>query len=352
MIYFSVIIPVYNGEKYLEKAINSIVNQPVKELEIIIVDDGSIDGTSELCDRYVATYKNIHVIHQKNQGVSAARNKGIECARGKYVLFLDSDDTFVENAINYNMVKECQKGYDVILYSSLITNVDRNRYGPDIIMRDSVFPGKRALPTSGHLGSGLYRKDILIKNHVYFDEGIRLNEDFAFKMKAMYAARIIKTTSSFLYIYSTTPGSTRYTEKNYYDFVAAWEKVLDWLNGYKDDENILQTRIFVQTKILSRLLLYSKLFVQQGHNKKELYNELCRLNAWDKLKTMPVDLMIPGQKKDLLRFQKSLDTFVYAAKLEGYKITIGRILLRNRAIRYIRDLKRMPWKKIEEIRIQ
>lgn len=91
----SIIIPVYNAEKYLEKCIESLLNQTIflQDMEIILIDDGSTDGSAEIYQEYVQKYKNIIAIKQENQGVSVARNAGIQAAKGKYIMFLDSDDT-------------------------------------------------------------------------------------------------------------------------------------------------------------------------------------------------------------------------------------------------------------------
>lgn len=88
----SIIVPVYNVEQYLSKCIDSIINQTYKNLEIILIDDGSTDKSGEICDKYKNEDKRIIVIHQLNGGVSAARNTGIGVAKGKYILFIDSDD--------------------------------------------------------------------------------------------------------------------------------------------------------------------------------------------------------------------------------------------------------------------
>ena len=88
----SIIVPVYNVEKYLSKCLDSIINQTYKNLEIILIDDGSTDKSGEICDKYKNEDKRIIVIHQLNGGVSAARNTGIGVAKGRYILFIDSDD--------------------------------------------------------------------------------------------------------------------------------------------------------------------------------------------------------------------------------------------------------------------
>lgn len=88
----SIIVPIYAVEQYLEKCIDSLLAQTYKDIEIILVDDGSPDRCGEICDRYAAADKRVVVIHQQNQGVSAARNAGIDAAKGEYVAFVDSDD--------------------------------------------------------------------------------------------------------------------------------------------------------------------------------------------------------------------------------------------------------------------
>ena len=88
----SVIVPVYNSEKYLERCVESVMASSLKNLEIILVNDGSSDCSDKLCDRLAQRDKRIVVIHQQNAGVSAARNRGLEKAEGKYFAFVDSDD--------------------------------------------------------------------------------------------------------------------------------------------------------------------------------------------------------------------------------------------------------------------
>ena len=88
----SIIIPVYNGERYLQKAIDSALAQTLHDLEIICVDDGSTDGSAAILDGYAAKDPRVKVIHRRNEGVSAARNAGIDVADGRYIYFLDADD--------------------------------------------------------------------------------------------------------------------------------------------------------------------------------------------------------------------------------------------------------------------
>lgn len=113
----SIIIPVYNTEKYLERCVNSIIEQIESECEIILINDGSTDGSEKLCNQLTSLYpKYISVIHKKNEGLSIARNTGIEYAKGKYILCVDSDDT-----LNKNLLK--------ILLEEIKTNIDIYEFG-------------------------------------------------------------------------------------------------------------------------------------------------------------------------------------------------------------------------------
>ena len=98
----SVIIPVYNVEKYLRRCLDSVIAQTYQNLEIICVDDGSIDDSGKICDQYAVRDARIKVIHQENQGLSAARNRGLDAAEGEYIAFVDSDDYILED-----MYKRC-----------------------------------------------------------------------------------------------------------------------------------------------------------------------------------------------------------------------------------------------------
>lgn len=114
----SVIIPVYNVEKYLNQCIESIINQTYKNLEIILIDDGSTDNSGEICENYSKKDPRIKVIHQKNSGVSSARNKGIDIATGKYINFIDSDDYIEEDMIEYLYGLLQQENADISMCSA------------------------------------------------------------------------------------------------------------------------------------------------------------------------------------------------------------------------------------------
>ncbi|HJG67480.1 MULTISPECIES: glycosyltransferase family 2 protein [Bacilli] len=117
----TVVIPIYNVERYVEQCLQSVINQTYKNLQIILVDDGSTDSSGEICDRFAAQDSRVQVIHQKNAGLSAARNVGIEFAKGEFISFIDSDDFVETNYIErlYTEIKAYNAQIAVCEYSRL-----------------------------------------------------------------------------------------------------------------------------------------------------------------------------------------------------------------------------------------
>ncbi|MBR3739393.1 MAG: glycosyltransferase family 2 protein [Clostridia bacterium] len=111
----TVIIPVYNGKKYLSEALRSVIHQSYQNLEILVVDDGSTDGSAEICDQFAARDRRIRVIHQENKGLSAARNAGIEIMTGQALMFLDADDAFHPNIVQILLETMNREKADIVM---------------------------------------------------------------------------------------------------------------------------------------------------------------------------------------------------------------------------------------------
>ena len=117
----SIIVPVYNSEKYLDACIDSILSQSFRDFELILVDDGSKDSSAQICDEYASQDTRVRVIHKANGGVSAARNDGLDIAKGEYITFIDSDDwverEYLETLSNY-------RDYDIVFFSPRVIYED------------------------------------------------------------------------------------------------------------------------------------------------------------------------------------------------------------------------------------
>ena len=142
----SVIVPVYNAEKYLEKAVNSLTNQTFKNLEIILIDDGSKDASPKICDSLMSKDERIKVIHGENKGASHARNKGVEIAKGEYIAFVDADDTVNKEYISfmYSKIIEhhamvCIVGYNKIYKEKFDNNnFDKENFDEEKLNKEKL----------------------------------------------------------------------------------------------------------------------------------------------------------------------------------------------------------------------
>ena len=129
----SVIVPVYNAKNYIEKTLNSILSQSIDSLEIIVINDGSTDGSKDILDYYDKTYSNIKVIHQENKGVSISRNLGILLATGEYIGFVDSDDLLDEKMYESMYKKAISYDADICICGFIEEDLNKN------ILRKYIF---------------------------------------------------------------------------------------------------------------------------------------------------------------------------------------------------------------------
>ncbi len=196
----SIIIPIYNTSKYLSKCIESAINQTYKNIEIILVNDGSTDDSPNICNHYKNKYKNVKVIHKENGGLSDARNAGINLALGKYILFLDSDDSLDQYAIEklyeninfYNSDMAIPNTYIQVDEKSQ-KRTKRNHFKSKYFSED---PNKFVLQIIIQQGrawrahSLLYKSSIIKNNNIYFPVGFT-SEDIIFNLNFLTFAKKI-----------------------------------------------------------------------------------------------------------------------------------------------------------------
>ena len=202
----TVVIPVYNVEKYLKRCIDSILIQEWKNYEILLVDDGSTDNSPQICEDYAKAYDIISVIHKENGGLSEARNTGISNAEGEYVYFLDSDDWIEPNTFSdlAEVIESDQ--YDIISFNQEFVKSEH-----DIIKSDSKrtkrLTGKEALIDmfsygfiTGFATDKIYRKALFTKNTIQFPVG-KYYEDLGTNYKLFLAAKKVYATNQKYYHY-------------------------------------------------------------------------------------------------------------------------------------------------------
>lgn len=207
-ILISVIIPVYKAEKYLNKCIDSVLNQTFKNFELILVDDGSPDNSGAICDEYAKKDSRIKVVHKQNGGSSSARNAGIKVAQGEFINFIDSDDTIPNDSLE-NLIK-VQKENDAdfvcgVLESSYSNNAIQkipfiNKYFDlhEIIDADSeIFLSKHFRGPC----TKLFRRSILQEEHLFFNEDILYGEDTIFVYEYLSKCKKVQCANIVVYNY-------------------------------------------------------------------------------------------------------------------------------------------------------
>lgn len=242
----SIIIPVYNAEKHLRRCVDSVLAQTHTNLEIILVNDGSTDGSEKICEEYRMKDSRITVLHKENGGVSSARNLALEHIRGDYVMFVDSDDWIEENMCG-TMIDEA-----LVHNAMLVISLGINRDAEGNLMDEGELDGKgnsRVIDVSGEFSflaeyapgvvwGNLYHGDCI--SGLRFDEDIFLGEDTLFFARAVKRCSQIVVLSQRFYNYVNYASSAAHgllDEKRMTNLLA-WDRIKDL---YKDNQRIYYT---------------------------------------------------------------------------------------------------------------
>ena len=232
----SVIMPVYNVEKYLARAMDSIVLQTYKNLEIICVNDGSTDGSLKILQKYAKRDKRIRIISQKNQGLSVARNTGYDVATGDYVYFIDTDDYAALGLFEKfaNTVKKERRTIDIFMFNGLFYYEYKTPYGASIGKTGAVQnwgnfaqshfkdwrEHKNSLDLEMAMWTKIYRKAFLDKYHIRSAAGC-VFQDKLFNAEAYLATKNLYLIEDYMYTYRKQPESILHTlKKNVFDCYA------------------------------------------------------------------------------------------------------------------------------------
>ena len=263
-----VIVPIYNVEKYIERCINSILNQTYKNIEIILVDDGSPDMCPKICDEFAKKNSRINVIHQENRGLSAARNIGLSKANGKYICFIDSDDYIDKDMISTlytNLIR-----YDAEI--SCCGHVDVYESGKIVKTKENLI---EVFDTMEALRIFLYTQkiDVIAWNKMYcrslfddvcFTEGKLFEDHFTIYKLLSKTKKIVNTTQP-LYYYckrSTSIGGMAFSEKNYQLKEALEQETVYIKNCYPQIEHDINICYSIWL-----LVLYNKMILFGRHDK-------------------------------------------------------------------------------------
>lgn len=215
----SIIVPVYNAEKYIDNCVTSVVNQTYSKWELLLIDDGSFDSSGMICDNYSRLNSRIRVVHQKNLGVSAARNRGIECAEGEYIAFLDVDDALPQESLKTLVNSLIDNNADVAMGITCGEKWE-NHSGVEIWKgEDGIRYSLMDDPYTCAAWGKLYRRELI--GETRFDREIKINEDSLFVFQIMCKKPVCVCVNKEIYQYIQVSGSasrSAFSEK-YFDIL-------------------------------------------------------------------------------------------------------------------------------------
>lgn len=322
--FFSIIVPIYNIEKYLEKCINSILSQQFVDFELILVDDGSTDGCPGICDKYGKKDKRVRVIHKKNEGLVKARESGLFCSEGKYVGYVDGDDWVKDNWLASVAKVIEKKNPDVISYNAMLVFPGKKKkvkltiasgYYDKKSMSQKIYPIMLYNKNENFYNFGVYpsvsckifKREIIWKNRC-LDSRLTMGEDAACVYKCLLDAESFYVMEDYFYYYRQNQQSMT----NAYD-----------PNRFQEYElllNYMQEKLGIEAYGLKEQLRYHKAF----RVKHAVLNESkAKGNLWTRRKLLKRKMFQYGYENvfDGLTMNKMSFTtkiFVYLLRHRGY----------------------------------
>ena len=305
----SIIVPVYNVEKYIERCIDSILEQSYEEIEVLLIDDGSTDNSGKICDEASQKDKRITVVHKKNGGLSDARNVGLELCKGDWILFVDSDDCINKYVVQICIESATKKdGADIIWFN--YTNVEDNqnvdfrekKVAMEMQTETGALAVKRCFMNVGSIvvWNKMYKRSLFQK--LRFPKG-KIHEDEFLTYKLLYNAKKVGYIDVSLYYYTIRNNSIMRTEFN--------KKRLVLLEVFEE-----------------RIVFF------KNRNEQELY-EISVMQYYHILRTL---YALSGQKKEYIKEQKVIvDKIInYSSEFlkNKYLSKIHKVILRMTSINY------------------
>lgn len=276
---FSIIIPVYNVEKFLRKCLDAIVEQKFSDYEVILIDDGSQDKSGEICDVYAEKYEKITVYHIENHGVSHARNIGLQMAKGKYIWFIDSDD-FIESNALYNICEELKKKQepDLLVFDANVRDQENNI--KQVITCDELrkqnmnFQNDRELIyMNTALWNKIYKRQIISEKQLIFSENITIAEDLLFNYIYILECRNVEYEKKVLYNYIQRKNSAMQGAGRNRDVLKAFEQLIEY---YKKVNMYSNYKVEIQYLIYYHIYLTSMIRMVRNNAEKMEINYILK----------------------------------------------------------------------------
>lgn len=277
----SIIIPVYNSEKYLEECINSLLNQTYKNIEIILINDGSTDSSYEICMKY-KKYDFIKIINQENQGVSAARNTGLKNATGEFIMFVDCDDYVANNIVEELLKNMSDCDMAICEYNELYKNT---LIPIPINNKDRVINNKKAIELTfdsagGYIWNKIFKFDIIKRNNILFDTNIHMLEDQLFVIEYLTYTNKVAITNKALYNYRIRKSSAVgniYSQK-YSTILISLKRINEIIDKLHIDDIIIKQKILEYSLKNKNNYIAKNIENYFGKDIKKIYKEFLNSN--------------------------------------------------------------------------
>lgn len=235
----SVIVPIYNTEKFLKKCIESILNQALQEIEIILINDGSTDNSHTICFEYAKKYsEKIKYINNKNIGCSATRNLGIELAQGEYIAFVDSDD-YIEKEMYEEMYIKSQKTASDIVICGFRYIYEKEK---EVFIPKKEYSYLDIKNKPSYVWNKLFKKELLIKNNIIFSLESHYCEDFVFSFENLISTEKISSLENVMYNYVLHGNNSIYNFNKKLDTKISFSKVYNYLK----EKNMLKNKFIMK----------------------------------------------------------------------------------------------------------
>lgn len=318
----SIIVPVYNAVLYIEECIKSILCQSYNDYELILIDDGSTDGSGLICDEYAETDSRIKVIHQSNAGVSAARNTGINASHGEYISFVDADDWIDPQLINILVNRAQETGADIIT-SGIIWWHNSEKFMQEPLEdkyildfsneSDLLYIVNQKLITSPC--AKLYSNELIRDKGLVFDKNLSYGEDRDFNVRFLTEATLASTVSYIGYFYRRNLVNSLSAVKKGYDYttdLSYWKKLYEMFGkrGFSanDTQGVLSHRLFYIVSDCASAITKDCKIMDAVKMIREMYKGV---PAWNFLRKNANIINAPAMLKYLILYRMAILTSIY-----------------------------------------
>ncbi len=271
----TVVIPVYNVERYIEKCVNSVKEQTYRDYEIVLVDDGSTDSSGDICDRLGGESSNIRVIHQTNKGLGGARNTGLENCKTKYIFFLDSDDYINPSALQRCVETAEKNACDIVFFD----RVSVNEAGEKGVVYSLQAPGNQPLAREQINGifknpsacDKLYKTSLFTEHDIRFPEKVWYEDLRTIPKLVPFAERAVKLSGEPIYYYLQRETSIMHTPDYGRIVRERTEALSDLIDYYKQQNLYYEYREELSFAIMYHALILPCLEMHRSRGKCDAY---------------------------------------------------------------------------------